>query len=85
MGRGEEKGSVKGERREGESGLGRGEGDEKWRGKDVKRARPETCDDVTKKMSYTFIQPDTSMTPLPMRYASMGYTSIGFPSMGYTG
>ncbi len=30
------------------------------------------------------LQPDTSTTPLPMRYASMGYTSIGFPSMGYT-
>ncbi len=29
-------------------------------------------------------QPDTSMTPLPMRYASMGYTSMGFTSMGYT-
>jgi hypothetical protein len=27
------------------------------------------------------LQPDTSTTPLPMRYASMGYTSIGFPSM----
>jgi hypothetical protein len=32
----------------------------------------------------TGLQPDTSTTPLPMRYASMGYTSIGFPSMGYT-
>ncbi len=30
------------------------------------------------------LQPDTSTTPLPMRYASMGYTSTGFPSMGYT-
>jgi hypothetical protein len=29
-------------------------------------------------------QPDTSTTPLPMRYASMGYTSMGFTSMGYT-
>ncbi len=25
---------------------------------------------------------DTSTTPLPMRYASMGYTSMGFTSMG---
>jgi hypothetical protein len=33
---------------------------------------------------FSGLQPDTSMTPLPMRYASMGYTSIGFPSMGYT-
>ncbi len=29
-------------------------------------------------------QLDTSMTPLPMRYAIMGYTSMGFTSMGYT-
>ncbi len=29
-------------------------------------------------------QPDTSTTPLPMRYASMGYISMGFTSMGYT-
>jgi hypothetical protein len=30
------------------------------------------------------LQPDTSTTPLPMRYASMGYTSIGFSSMGFS-
>jgi hypothetical protein len=30
------------------------------------------------------LQPDTSMAPLPMKYASMGYTSMGFISMGYT-
>ncbi len=30
------------------------------------------------------LQPDTSTTPLPMRYASMGYTSMGFTSTGYT-
>jgi hypothetical protein len=29
-------------------------------------------------------QPDSSTTPLPMRYASMGYTSMGFTSMGHT-
>jgi hypothetical protein len=29
------------------------------------------------------LQPDTSMAPLPMRYASMGYTSIEFTSMGH--
>jgi hypothetical protein len=30
------------------------------------------------------LQPDTSMVPLPMKYASMGYSSMGFVSMGYT-
>ncbi len=35
-------------------------------------------------MYHTWWQPDTSTTPLPMRYASMGYTSMGFTSMGYT-
>ncbi len=34
------------------------------------------------------LQPDTSMAPLPMRYASMGplpmrYASMGLTSMGY--
>ncbi len=28
------------------------------------------------------LQPDTSTTPLPMRYASMGYTSIGISFCG---
>ncbi len=51
-------------------------------GLDSKFTPDEWCDKLI--LGLCWWQPDTSTTPLPMRYASIGYISMGFISMGYT-